>query len=51
MKRKLRKEEFKRRLRGGRRFPKRFELKRYLNLTDEQIDNLIYKPLEKNIQD
>ena len=47
MKRRLRKTEFKRRLKDGKSKSKRFILKRYLGMTDEEIDNMIYEPLEK----
>jgi hypothetical protein len=46
--RKLRKSEFKRRLKHGSRSPfRRYLAQRYLNLTDEEYENIIYEPLEK----
>jgi len=48
MKRRLRKKEFLRRLKhGNHTWARRFILKHYLKLTDEQIDDLIYEPLER----
>ena len=46
--RKLRKTEFKRRLIHGTRSPfRKFLAQRYLGLTDEEYENTIYEPSEK----
>ena len=49
MKRRLKRKEFLRRLKYGNHdhLVRRLIMKRYLKMTDEQIDDLIYVPLER----
>ena len=49
MNRQLRKKEFLRRLKHGNHdhLVRRLIMKRYLKMTDEQINDLIYEPLER----